>query len=146
MRPVVYVLDTDILSIHQSEKGWEYERVRSRLDRVEPTSVFVAIVSLHEQAIGWHSYLQRAKNMEGLMHGYAKFERMLLDFTRLNILAFDQGAADEFDRLTSLGVRIGAMDLRIAATALANNCAVVTRNTVDFERVPGLRIEDWTVT
>jgi len=88
--------------------------------------------------------LQRAKKMEGLIHGYDKFERMLLDFARLNILGFNQDAADEYDQLKSLGVRIGAMDLRIATIALANDCAVVTRNTVDFERVLGLRIEDWT--
>jgi tRNA(fMet)-specific endonuclease VapC len=141
----VYVLDTDILSIHQSEKGEEYQRVRAHLDRVDPTSVFVSIVSLHEQAIGWNAYLQRAKKTEGLIRGYGKFERMLIDFTRLNILGFDQDAADECNQLKSLGVRIGAMDLRIAAIALANDCSVVTRNTVDFHRVPGLRVEDWTL-
>jgi tRNA(fMet)-specific endonuclease VapC len=141
----VYLLDTDILSIHQSERGEEYERVRSHLDGVDPTLVFVSIISFHEQAIGWNAYLQRAKKLEGLIHGYEKFERILLDFSRLNILGFDRKAAEEFEQLKSLGVRIGSMDLRIAATALANDCTVVTRNTVDFERVPGLRLEDWSV-
>jgi tRNA(fMet)-specific endonuclease VapC len=140
----VYVLDTDILSIHQSEKGEEYERLRVRLGRADPTLIFVSIISLHEQAIGWHTYLQRATKLDGLIRGYGRFERMLRDFTRLNILGFDERAATEYNRLKSLGVSIGAMDSRIAATALANNCTVVTRNTVDFARVPGLRIEDWT--
>jgi tRNA(fMet)-specific endonuclease VapC len=36
------------------------------------------------------------------------------------------------------------MDLRIASIALANNMTLLTRNTVDFERVPGLIQEDWT--
>jgi tRNA(fMet)-specific endonuclease VapC len=115
------------------------------LDSVDPKSVFVSIISFHEQAVGWHAYLQRAKKMDGLVHGYGKFRRMMLDFTRLNILEFDEGAAHEFDQLKSVGVQIGVMDLRIAAVALANDCLLVTRNTVDFERVPGLRIEDWTV-
>ena len=141
----MYLIDTDILSIHQSERGDEYERVRSHLDSVDPALVFVSIVSFHEQAVGWNAYLNRAKKMDGLIRGYEKFERLLLDFTRLNILSFDRRAAEEYDQLNALGIRIGAMDLRIAAIARANECTVVTRNTVDFERVPGLRMEDWTL-
>ncbi len=41
-------------------------------------------------------------------------------------------------------VRIGTMDLRIASIALARGFTVLTRNLVDFERVPGLAVEDWT--
>ena len=40
-----------------------------------------------------------------------------------------------------LGVK--ANDLRIAAIALENSAIVVTRNRIDFERVPELRIENW---
>jgi tRNA(fMet)-specific endonuclease VapC len=95
--------------------------------------------------VGWNAYLHRAKKMDGLIRGDEKFQRLLLNFTRLNILAFDREAADEYEQLNGIGVRIGAMDLRIAAVAIANDCVLVTRNTVDFERVPGLRFEDWTL-
>jgi tRNA(fMet)-specific endonuclease VapC len=37
------------------------------------------------------------------------------------------------------------MDLRIASIAIANQMTLLTRNRVDFERVPGLMFEDWTV-
>jgi len=36
------------------------------------------------------------------------------------------------------------MDLRIAATAMANDFTLLSRNLVDFRQVPGLRVEDWT--
>lgn len=36
------------------------------------------------------------------------------------------------------------MDLRIASIALVEDATVLTANTIDFEKVPGLRIDDWT--
>jgi tRNA(fMet)-specific endonuclease VapC len=41
-------------------------------------------------------------------------------------------------------VRIGSQDLKIAAIVIANQGILVTRNHQDFEKVPGLRFEDWT--
>jgi tRNA(fMet)-specific endonuclease VapC len=35
------------------------------------------------------------------------------------------------------------MDLKIAAICLAHDALLLTRNLVDFRRVPGLRVEDW---
>jgi len=45
--------------------------------------------------------------------------------------------------LEQSGQRIGALDLLIASIALANDLTLVTNNTAEFARVPGLRIEDW---
>ena len=72
------------------------------------------------------------------------FERILSDFSALRIAAYDEPASHQFDALRSSRVRIGTMDLRIAAIALASNWTLLTRNSVDFGKVPNLRMEDWT--
>ncbi len=46
-------------------------------------------------------------------------------------------------QLQKLGTPIGSYDLQIAAIALANNLILVTHNTREFERVEGLKLEDW---
>lgn len=65
----------------------------------------------------------------------------------LDILPFDEGAMRRYGPLRSelerQGRPIGALDMLIAAHALALGCTLVTNNTREFERVPGLRLENW---
>ena len=62
-------------------------------------------------------------------------------------LPFDEKAAEEYAKLrahlASVGLLIGPNDLMIAAVALANQMTLVTHNTAEFSRVPGLLLEDW---
>ena len=139
------VLDTNILGILQRQRGNEYQVLRERLDAIDPIAVFVAIVSFQEQAIGWNAYLNRARKSINLIHGYAMYERLLSDFARMNVLPFDEPAAATFANLHGQRLRVGTMDLRIAAVAISRNYKVITQNTVDFQRVPGLHHEDWTL-
>jgi len=61
------------------------------------------------------------------------------------ILAYDDLAATEFERLRQARIRIGTKDLRIAAICISNGATLLTRNLKDFGQVPGLRAEDWSV-
>jgi tRNA(fMet)-specific endonuclease VapC len=62
-------------------------------------------------------------------------------------LPFDNPVAEACSRirhyLERQGMVIGPYDLQIAAIALANGCTLVTHNTGEFSRVPGLVLEDW---
>ena len=62
-------------------------------------------------------------------------------------LPFEDLAAEEYGKLRAhlagLGTPIGPNDLMIAAIALANGLTLVTNNTSEFSRVPGLALEDW---
>jgi tRNA(fMet)-specific endonuclease VapC len=65
----------------------------------------------------------------------------------LGTLPFDDAAAAHYAQLRAdlhrRGLMIGANDLVIAATALAHQAVLVTRNRREFSRVRGLLIEDW---
>jgi tRNA(fMet)-specific endonuclease VapC len=56
---------------------------------------------------------------------------------------FDTEAAARFELLKRVPIRIGSMDLKIAAIALAREATLLTRNLIDFRKVPGLSAEDW---
>jgi tRNA(fMet)-specific endonuclease VapC len=61
------------------------------------------------------------------------------------VLSFSEAAADIFEDLCKQKIRVATMDLRIGSIAIANRMTVLTRNTVDFQRIPNLSFEDWTV-
>ena len=66
----------------------------------------------------------------------------------IDVLSFDDEAAAEYGKIcTALrrqGTPIGAMDMLIAAHARAKGLIVVTNNIREFERVDGLKLENWT--
>jgi tRNA(fMet)-specific endonuclease VapC len=75
---------------------------------------------------------------------YARLQRGQEFYQRMGCLPFDETAAAIFDQLRAQKIRIGTNDLAIAAIALSVSGVLVTRNTLDFQRVPGLAMEDWT--
>jgi tRNA(fMet)-specific endonuclease VapC len=142
---VTYLLDTDHITILQRETGRAYTTLRARLAQHPPEELVFPIVSLHEQVMGCHTYINQARTAADLVRGYAMLATVLRTFSRARVLPFDDAAAAVSATLVAQRVRLRRMDLRIAAIALARGLVVVTRNTQDFGRVPGLQIEDWTV-
>lgn len=70
-------------------------------------------------------------------------------FQNLDSLPFDDEAAEEYGSIRAYlekrGAPIGPHDMLLAATARAKGLIVVTHNTREFNRVPGLNVEDWEV-
>uniref|UniRef100_A0A7C2JZ30 Type II toxin-antitoxin system VapC family toxin n=1 Tax=Schlesneria paludicola TaxID=360056 RepID=A0A7C2JZ30_9PLAN len=141
----MFVLDTDHISILQKKAGDDWRRLRHRLDQYPRTDFFVTIVSFHEQVAGWQSLLGRANSAAGILHAYSMMERLLATFAGSQVLPFDAAAIQLFADFRRHRVRIDTMDLRIACTAITRGMTLLTRITVDFARVPGLKFEDWTV-
>ena len=142
---MIYLVDTDHLSILQRRGGADYAVLIMNLSNHPDADIGVPVVSLHEQALGCNALINSARNPSDVLLGYELLARTIEDFRRFPLVPYDAAAAIIFDQLKAAKIRIGTMDLRIAAIALARDLTLVTRNATDFGRVPGLRIEDWTV-
>jgi tRNA(fMet)-specific endonuclease VapC len=77
----------------------------------------------------------------------ANLHRLEVLFSAMRSVPFDDAAAGHYGlvraQLTTEGRPIGPNDLMIAATALAHDATLVTRNHTEFSRVVGLRVVRW---
>ena len=102
--------------------------------------VFLSVISASELLHGVH----RAVDEQSRSRRMAFVEGVLAGMEILDIdLPTARLHSGLWADLVAKGEMIGAHDLWIAASALANNCSLVTRNIREFERVPGLRVIVW---
>jgi tRNA(fMet)-specific endonuclease VapC len=68
-------------------------------------------------------------------------------FEEVSVLDYDRDCANEFGqmrvRLRQTGIEVPTVDLMIASVGVAYDLTIVTHNKKDYERIPGLRLEDW---
>ncbi len=140
-----FLLDTDHISILQKQSGPEYPALMARITQVPRSDLAFCIVSFQEQVLGCNSYIAQAKTSVDIVRGYEMFDRVLSAFAAAVGLPFDTKVAAVFDSLVAQRLRIATMDLRIASIALSQGLTLLTRNSRDFSKVPGLVIEDWTM-
>ncbi|MGH9362758.1 MAG: type II toxin-antitoxin system tRNA(fMet)-specific endonuclease VapC [Thermoanaerobaculia bacterium] len=129
-----YLLDTNICVYALKHRPPE---VLERLRAVGKAAVAVSVITVLELRQGAEKSQQPAAN-----HG-----RLDLFLAPLRVLPFDEEAALAGARvrahLERLGRPIGDLDSLIAAQALARQMILVTNNLREFERVPGLSLENW---
>lgn len=113
-------------------------RALARLRQMTPGEVGVSMITVSELQFGAAKSQNPQRNRTAL-------EQFLLP---LEILEYDLAAATHYGavraHLENTGVPIGPLDTLIAAHARSLNATLVTNNTSEFCRVPGLKIEDWT--
>ena len=136
------ILDTDHLSLVDKDTMAAFN-IGRRLAVVPPGEVAVSIITYEEQMRGWLSYVAQANNSVRQVEAYQKLRLFVERFHQIPLIDYDTAASVEFQRLRHEGVRIGTMDLKIAATCLARGATLLTRSLKDFGKVPGLRAEDW---
>ena len=137
------LLDTDHLSVLQHCDSPHADALRSRLQAVPRDDLGTTAVSLEEQTRGWLARIALHKDVRDQVPYYARLVSLCGFYADWIVQPFDALAADEFLRLRREGVRIGTMDLKIAAIALIENATLLSANLKDFQQVPGLHVEDW---
>lgn len=138
----LYVLDTSVVGFAQQRHPTYQKHVLSLPDE---TPIVTTIISVGEDLSGWLPACRRARNSSEHVVAYGRPQRGQEFYQRMTCLPFDDVAAKIFDQLNAQKIRIGTNDMAIAAITLSVNGILVTRNIVDFQRVPNLTLEDWTI-
>ena len=129
----MYALDTNTLIYYFKDAGG----VVARFNQLRPVDIGIPVPVLYELETGIAKSQQPQKRRKQL--------DMLLNVVKL--LPFDRAAAtragDLRARLEMAGTPMGPIDYQMAGIALAQRATLVTRNAKEFDRVPGLKIEDW---
>lgn len=132
---MIYCLDTNVCIFLL--KG-VHPALARRFLACEPSQLFVPAIVVAELLLGCE---KSNRPKEALRQVRAFLEP-------LRVWPFDQKAAEAYAviraALEKKGEPIGSEDLIIGATALAGGATLITNNTRKFQRVPGLRVEDWT--
>lgn len=131
--PALYLLDTNMVIYIQHG----IPSVLQKLGTLGRQRVALPSLVVAELAYGVEKSTHQVRNRERL-------EQLLLEFT---VLPWTHSAmwhyAHHFHALRQQGQLIGHMDLLIASQALAEDATLVTNNTREFERIAGLKLENW---
>ena len=130
-----YMLDTNICIYAIKHKP---EQVFMRLQEHDPIDICISSVTYAELVHGVEKSKAIEKNRVALA----------LLLANIEIMNFDSLAAESYGKiradLEKAGTPIGPLEMMIAGHAMALGYTVVTNNTKEFERVKGLKLENWT--
>lgn len=135
------LVDTDHITAIKYKDTARYRRLWARLATVSDEVIGVAVVTVEEQMRGWLASIAKERQPIRQIGPYRELAELFDFFTDYAIITFDEAAVAIFE--TFGRIRIGAMDKRIAAIAIANDALLLTANRRDFEQIPNLRFENW---
>lgn len=135
------VLDTN----HTSELVFRTAAGLRLLQRLDQSGGEVAVtaITVEESLRGWLAEIRRQTEPRLQIPAYRRLIRQVEVFASWLVLPWDDDAANRFDALKAIRQRVGTQDLKIACICLAHDATLLTRNRVDFEKVPGLRVDNW---
>ncbi len=132
----MYLLDTNILSeiIRKQPNPYVLSQLRTKASH----ELFTSCICIMELRFG-------SRLRKDFKEFWGKLERRII--SRVNVMPIsEKGAIIAGDILAEMkknGQIIGIEDVLIAASALANQCRIVTANVRHFSRIKGLVVENW---
>ena len=136
------LLDTDHLSVPTDRRAAGHPALVRRSEAAEDSPA-IPIVAAEEQCKGWLAKLGRTRDIHQQITPYQRLAELFDFLAEWDIVPLTESAADVFAGLRRQKIRVGSQDLKIAAIALAANALRLSANLRDFQRVPGLRAENW---
>lgn len=137
------LLDTDHFSALKYEDNEGARLLRARMASSPDKHFAVTAVTLEEQLRGWLAEIAATLDIMRQVGAYRRLVELVRFFGAWEIVPFDAEAAGLCMDLRKSRLRIGTMDLKIAAIARAHDVTLLSRNAVDFTKVPGLSLENW---
>ena len=137
----LFILDTDHVTLLQRGDP----QVAKRLRQVPKPLIATSVVTYEEQLRGRLAVVTQARTSDRLAMAYLRLREMHDFFCAIRLLDFDRSTATTYETLRKEYRRLGKMDLRIAATVIAHDGLLVTRNQRDFGQIVGLSTQDWSV-
>ncbi len=137
----LWIFDTDPATLFQQG----HPQIVQRVSEVNPKDIAITIVTFEEQMYGRLNRIRRATSGDEIISAYASLRKTINYLTDFELLDFDRDAENFYREFLRQKIRVGTEDLRIAAIALSKSGILLTRNRRDFERIPGLRFEYWSV-
>lgn len=129
----MYILDTNTLIYYFKGQG----NVKEKLLSTSPKQIAIPSIVLYELEVGIaksNTPKKRTKQLKDML-------------SVVTLLPFSENEAHTTAKiraqLEKQGTPIGPYDYLIAGIALSNNGVLVTNNTTEFNRVKGLKLENW---
>lgn len=129
-----YLIDTNICIYIMNRR---IPSVMARFHALSPDSVGISEITVSELAYGVEKSQRKAENR-------TRLSEFLMPFT---ILPYQAPASQAYAELRAdlerLGQVIGPLDMLLAGHAIAEDLTLVTNNTKEFQRINGLKLENW---
>jgi tRNA(fMet)-specific endonuclease VapC len=139
----VILLHTDHVNVLKYPEHPRFASLTTQLNTSADQAIATTVITLEEQMRGWLAWMNRAQDVRRQVRAYQELLRLCDFFVRWYVVPFDEQAPSTFQDLRAQRIRIGTMDLKIAAIALVHDALLLSANLRDFQQVPNLRVANW---